>query len=263
MIMARRSSVVEDLILSPWWVSAILAAFAYVALAQAAPTLAPMISVALLSVAAFSALRAWRNGRILEGQTGLQSLRELPWKRFEDLVAEVYRRQGYSVQETLGGGADGGVDLVLRRNGETSLVQCKRWSGKPVPVQIVRELYGVLTDRRAASAKLIATTSFTPDAVAFARNKPIELVGAYGLLRLLRGVQTSGKMANAGVSANLHSEVMPACPQCQSEMVLRQAKRGPKAGSKFWGCSRYPKCRGTRAESIQGQFAEIASDLRR
>jgi restriction system protein len=246
MIMARCSSVVEDLILCPWWVSAILAAFAYVALAQAAPTLAPVISLALLCIAVFSALRAWRNGRMLEGQTGLQSLRGLSWKRFEDLVAEIYRRQGYSVQETLGGGADGGVDLVLRRNGETSLVQCKRWSGKPVPVQTVRELYGVLTDRRAASAKLIATTSFTQDAVAFARNKPIELIGANALLCLLRGVQISGKMVKSNARSETPNEATLACPQCQSEMVLREAKRGPNAGSKFWGCSRYPKCRGTR-----------------
>lgn len=193
--MSQRSSFVEDLILRPWWVSVTLAACAYVALAQAAPTWALMISLGLLCIAALSALRASRNGRILEGQTGLQSLRDLPWKRFEDLVAEIYRRQGYLVEETLGGGADGGVDLVLRRNGETSLVQCKRWSEKPIPVQTVRELYGVLSDRHAGSAKLIATTTFTPDAVAFARNKPIELVGANSLLRLLRGIQPAGKIA--------------------------------------------------------------------
>jgi restriction system protein len=249
--MARRSSLIEDLILCPWWVSATLAAFAYAGLRFAAPTWALMISLALLCIAAFSALRTWRNGRMLEGQTGLQSLRDLPWKRFEDLVAEVYRRQGYSVQETLSGGADGGVDLVLRRNGETSLVQCKRWSGKPVPVQTVRELYGVLTDRRAASAKLIATTSFTQDAVAFARNKPIQLVGANALLCLLRGVQTSGKMAKSKARSETPNEATLACPQCQSEMVLREAKRGPNAGSKFWGCTRYSACcRGTRPIAV-------------
>jgi restriction system protein len=29
-------------------------------------------------------------------------------------------------------------------------------------------------------------------------------------------------------------------------MVLRTAKQGPNAGSQFWGCSGYPRCRGTR-----------------
>ncbi len=35
----------------------------------------------------------------------------------------------------------------------------------------------------------------------------------------------------------------PRCPKCDSEMALRTAKRGDRAGSQFYGCSRYPKCR--------------------
>lgn len=33
------------------------------------------------------------------------------------------------------------------------------------------------------------------------------------------------------------------CPRCGSRMVLRTAKRGTNAGSQFWGCTAYPKCR--------------------
>jgi hypothetical protein len=33
------------------------------------------------------------------------------------------------------------------------------------------------------------------------------------------------------------------CPKCASPMVLRSARRGAQASSKFWGCSAYPKCR--------------------
>jgi DNA-binding helix-hairpin-helix protein with protein kinase domain len=36
------------------------------------------------------------------------------------------------------------------------------------------------------------------------------------------------------------------CPRCGSAMVRRTASRGPNAGSGFWGCSRFPQCRGTR-----------------
>jgi ssDNA-binding Zn-finger/Zn-ribbon topoisomerase 1 len=39
------------------------------------------------------------------------------------------------------------------------------------------------------------------------------------------------------------------CPRCGSEMILRIAKRG----SKFWGCSAFPKCRMTQ---------DIASELK-
>jgi len=36
----------------------------------------------------------------------------------------------------------------------------------------------------------------------------------------------------------------PICPQCAAVMVLRTAKQGTNAGKQFWGCSRYPQCRG-------------------
>ena len=35
------------------------------------------------------------------------------------------------------------------------------------------------------------------------------------------------------------------CPRCSSALVLRTAKAGANAGSKFYGCSAYPKCRHT------------------
>ena len=33
------------------------------------------------------------------------------------------------------------------------------------------------------------------------------------------------------------------CPKCGGAMVRRVAKRGENAGSEFWGCSMFPKCR--------------------
>lgn len=35
-----------------------------------------------------------------------------------------------------------------------------------------------------------------------------------------------------------------ACPKCGSDMVLRESKKGEHRGQKFWGCSRFPGCRG-------------------
>jgi restriction system protein len=242
----RKSSLADDLVLVPWWISLILALFAFVFLsAMPLPWSAfvPLAVLFFLATAALSARRSIKTARMLEGQTSLASLRQLPWKRFEDLLGEAYRRQGYKVEETLGGGADGGVDLILGRDGKVTLVQCKRWNGAPVGVRQVRELYGVLHDRGANAAKLVATTSFTPDAVAFAENKPIELVDADSLLHLIRGVQTSGKIVLPTTEAD---NLTPDCPKCGSVMVLREAKRGANVGQKFWGCANFPKCHGTR-----------------
>jgi len=36
----------------------------------------------------------------------------------------------------------------------------------------------------------------------------------------------------------------PVCPKCGSAMLRRMGKSGANAGKEFWGCSRYPGCRG-------------------
>jgi DNA-binding helix-hairpin-helix protein with protein kinase domain len=45
-------------------------------------------------------------------------------------------------------------------------------------------------------------------------------------------------------SSPLNSASTPKCPRCRSSMVKRVAKRGRNAGQYFWGCSRYPSCKG-------------------
>jgi restriction system protein len=244
----RKSSLADDLVLVAWWVSLILAIVAPAFLIRMPlpwSAFAPLALLFFLATAALSALRSIKTARMLGGQTSLASLRQLPWKRFEDLLGEAYRRQGYKVEETLGGGPDGGVDLILGRDGKVTLVQCKRWNGAPVGVRQVRELYGVLHDRGASAAKLVATTSFTPDAVAFAKGKPIELVDSKALLHLIRNVQTSGKIVVPPPLPEC-DHLTPDCPRCGCAMVLREAKRGANPGQKFWGCPKFPECRGTR-----------------
>ena len=37
----------------------------------------------------------------------------------------------------------------------------------------------------------------------------------------------------------------PVCPQCGALMALRTAKSGKNQGGQFWGCTKYPECKGT------------------
>ncbi len=39
----------------------------------------------------------------------------------------------------------------------------------------------------------------------------------------------------------------PSCPKCGGVMALREVKKGPDAGKEFWGCKRFPGCRGVKA----------------
>jgi Zn-finger domain associated with topoisomerase type I len=41
-------------------------------------------------------------------------------------------------------------------------------------------------------------------------------------------------------------ETAPACPSCGTGMELRTARKGARAGSRFWSCAGYPECKGTK-----------------
>ena len=90
-------------------------------------------------------------------------LRSLSPRKFEEVVAELLERQGYSVELTAAS-RDGGFDIYAAKNEALwqflYLVECKRYSPpNKVGVQIVRALHGVVQQKR-ATAGIIATTSF-------------------------------------------------------------------------------------------------------
>ena len=61
------------------------------------------------------------------------------------------------------------------RQGSRVVVQCKRWKSAQVGVTLIREFFGVTVAEKAERGIFVTTGTFTPDAVEFARGKPIEL----------------------------------------------------------------------------------------
>ncbi|MDP1904509.1 MAG: restriction endonuclease [Pseudomonadota bacterium] len=206
--MARRknSSVFEDLFaiaaILPWWVGSILAVVAYAILhryasvdvptdvipgqmgqmvvGQMTKTLAfygqfvvPLLFLAGAAASFFG--RRKREGLVgdVAGDKSGDALRTMNWKDFELLVGEAFRLRGFSVAETGGGGADGGIDLQLKKGSEVFLVQCKQWRAYKVSVSIVRELFGVMASQGATGGFVVTSGVFTADARSFAegRNK--------------------------------------------------------------------------------------------
>jgi hypothetical protein len=75
----RKSSLADDLVLVPWWVSLILAIFAFVFLkAMPGPwaALIPLVLLFFLATSGLSALRSLKTARMLDAQTSLASIRE-------------------------------------------------------------------------------------------------------------------------------------------------------------------------------------------
>lgn len=49
---------------------------------------------------------------------------------------------------------------------------------------------------------------------------------------------------NTVTAKGTNSDDAVVCPRCGAHMVKRKATKGVNAGNEFYGCSRYPKCRG-------------------
>ena len=200
------------------------------------------IAPVVLGIAALVSWLAMRRRRQLlseaETRSGAAGLLDITWKEFEQLVRAGFERDGYAVKATAGG-ADGGVDLILKRNGESFLVQCKQWRASKIGVGVVRELFGVMAAYGAVGGFVVGVGEFTRAAHEFAEGRNITLLNARDML--VRAPEQPRREAAA--SAEVKSS--PDCPRCGAAMVLRTAKRGANAGRTFYGCSKYPACKQT------------------
>ena len=105
----RNESLLNLLAACPWWVSVVVSACAFVVLRYVLPSIdfqnlliksfarvisqfAAIIAIVLLIPAPISAINSWRKRRLLDSQKGIDSIRTLGWKEFEELVGEAYRR---------------------------------------------------------------------------------------------------------------------------------------------------------------------------
>jgi restriction system protein len=112
---------------------------------------------------------------------GISALKSMSWQDFERFCGLYFERHGYKVKLCGLGGADGGLDLILRKRGRTIMVQCKHWKGK-VSVTTVREMFGVMHANRYDGVIIVALTGYTKEAHQWAKGKPITLMTGADLL---------------------------------------------------------------------------------
>jgi len=258
-----KNTVFDELLESPWWMSLAMAASIYVILNFILPNLhiehfilSPLASSAgvigkpivylLVFISALSGAKHLftqkRSRSIHKQQTDIGTVRDLSWDDFEQLTGQAYRKQGYRVIENNKKGPDGGIDLVLKRNGETTLVQCKHWKTNKIGVPVIRELLGVVTAEKADHGIVVGTGKFTEPALKFAQSNNIEIVDDTKLIEMLEAQLPT--FTNKEIESP-YSVPGIDCPSCDGQMVKRIAKRGKNPGSEFLGCSSFPKCRAT------------------
>lgn len=158
------------------------AALAWQSLASLGPYL---LAAACLAGAAASALRRRATrGRPAAVKSGdaVDTVEVTTKREFEALVMHAFRAQGYHVTETGGGG----VDMVLRKERQTYLVDCRQWRSAKVGVEVIEALTRVVTARGAAGAFVVTSGRFSREATAFAGLQNVRLIDGAVLKTLIQ-----------------------------------------------------------------------------
>lgn len=108
---------------------------------------------------------------------------------FEYLVAALFESMGYKAYVTKSS-YDGGIDISAEKNElgkkEKIIIQCKRYTKQTIGVENVRNLLGVIHDKKATKGILITTSKFSSESIKFEKSNPsIELINISDLTKLL------------------------------------------------------------------------------
>lgn len=103
------------------------------------------------------------------------------------MIAEIYNSLGYKYEVTSKSN-DEGKDIILKKNGTITYVECKRFSkGNNVSRPILQKLYGVMVADNVKDGIIVSTSGFTKEAVEFSKKMDcnIQLIGETELIKML------------------------------------------------------------------------------
>ena len=144
--------------------------------------------------------------------------------QFEQLVAQVYRKQGYAVSRRGGANPDGGIDLVIEKGGTRTAVQCKHWKTWNVGVKAVREFLGALTDSGIRRGLFVTLGGYTGEAKQLADKHGIEVVNETDLARMLEA--TDARFDPAVLE--ILRDTRKLCPKCERRAGAEDGKAGAR-----------------------------------
>lgn len=201
--MKKNLNIIDFLAQIPWWVSVTLSTTFYILLkfvvpyfetqsnlvtethVSLGPVFAPVVALAFLTPVTFSLLRSNRKKKLHTLKEEIQSIQELTWHDFKNLVAEAYKQNGYIIMKDNTFTADPSVDFTLRKSSKLYLVQCRYWHNRKLGLREVKNLFFLMHAKQAAGVFLLTTGYFTNEARHYAAGRPISLLDGIDLVELL------------------------------------------------------------------------------
>jgi restriction system protein len=181
------------------------------------------------------------------------SFKNISVEEFEKFVHDIFIQRGYSVAAKQSGAYDG-ADLVLQRNNESTYVQYQDWKEQEVDVTSLGELYVAMEFDGVKHGIVVTTGEFTSEALDFSLGKSLMLINGIDLSNMIDALPSEEEIKQRQLEEKIQAstepdiqempELDPLCPICSQKMIKRTAKKGKNAGNTFWGCSKFPGCRG-------------------
>ncbi len=127
---------------------------------------------------------------LLKRNRTLKKLKRLSWDDFELLCMELFREKGWKVLGNEKKGADGGVDIWMKKTSmmkqrTSAIVQCKRYDDAMVTIKVIREMYGLMYEYDVDEAYIVTTSRFTKECYKFVEGKNIELIDGNKLIQMI------------------------------------------------------------------------------
>jgi hypothetical protein len=181
------------------------------------------------------------------------------WAAFEELIAELYRAEGWTAWVT-NAGPDSGVDVQLERGSQRGLVQVKHRPDHGVSPHVVQAIYGEARARDYNYAAVITSGRFTRQARGFAARTStneflVELLDGSQLLNRIRRLpieqqrqaaapllaKSPGRDPGAVAALRQLGKVFdpPTCSQHGPMKLVFQSDRT----AYWWSCWHWPTCR--------------------
>ena len=178
-------SLFATLLRAPWWVSFVV--MAVVALVAGALLPEAYKIPGMLGAFPFfviGVMAAWRQRNAISAErieVLVEQARGMAWREFAALIERALRQQGFGVT-TL---ASGPADFRIEKQGRAVLVSAKRWKAATVGAEHLRELLSARDSAEAAACSCMTLGSFSPAALALAREQGIQLLGAADVAQLM------------------------------------------------------------------------------
>ena len=138
-----------------------------------------------LVIGIVAARRQWRAPGAAQMTRVQGLLAQMAWRDFSQILEQAYTHQGYQVSRI----ETSVADLLLSKDGRSTLVACKRWKAANHGAETLRSLASVRQERDASHCVYVSIHAVTETCRRAALESKIDLLSGVELVALVRSAK--------------------------------------------------------------------------